>query len=213
MISPEVIGGGAAIEFQRIGFSEAKLDFKNGRTDNPLILAGVVNNRTLYMAAGVSPTVDVFVKVPQESSSLLGIKVQLLGAGSKFRNISHQFAFTFAIGSERDSFEGPFEIELKSDVRDYSVIYGYRLNQYLLGYASLSLSDYSFRGDVKDGGGVLVDDSIDYQAQNVLGAQLGIELGFPSFSLKYEFAIQSIEWSRSEKEVFYSNGLSIRGAY
>jgi hypothetical protein len=213
MMSPEAIGGGAEIEFQRIDFSEARLDFNGGQTDNPLKMPGVVSNRTLYMAVGVSPTTDIFVKIPQESSSLLGIKVQLLGAGSKFRNITHQFAFTLAMGAERDTFEGPYRIDLKSDVRDYSLIYGYRLNQYLLAYTSVSLSDYRFRGNVKDSGGALVDDTIDYRAENVLGAQMGVDFGIPGFSIKYEFALQKIQWTNSEEKLFYSNGLALKAAY
>lgn len=213
MASPEVIGGGAELEFQRIGFSQARLDFNGGRTDNPLKMTGVVSNRVLHMAAGVSQNVDVFVKVPQESSSLLGIKVQLVGTSSKFRNNTHQFAFTLATGSERDSFEGPFEIDLKSDVKDYSLIYGYRFNEYFLAYTSVSLSDYKFRGDIKDSGGTLLDDSINYRAQNILGAQAGVDFGFPGFSLKYEFAIQKIRWTNSEEKVLYSNGLAIKAAY
>jgi hypothetical protein len=213
MMSPEAIGGGADIEFQRIGYSEARLDFNGGRTDNPLKMTGVVNNRTLYMAVGVSPTVDIFVKVPQESSSLLGIKVQLLGTGSKVRNITHQLAFTLAMGAERDDFDGPFEIDLKSDVRDYSIIYGYRFTEYFLAYSSVSLSDYHFRGDVKDGGGVLVDDSIDYRAQNILGAQLGVDFGVPGFSIKYEFGLQKIKWTNSEDKLLYSNGLALKATF
>ncbi len=213
MMTPEVIGGGAEIEYQRIGFAQSRLDFTGGRTDNPLGFTSVVANRTLYMAAGVSQNVDLFVKVPQESSSLLGLKVQLLGSPSKTRNNTHQFAFTIAVGSERDSFEGSYEIELKSDVRDFSLIYGYRLNQLFIAYSSISLSNYHFQGDVKDGGGVLIDDEIDYEAQNILGAQAGFEFGGETFSLKLELAAQKIKWTNTEEELLYSSGLAFRYAF
>jgi hypothetical protein len=210
MMTPEVIGGGAEIEFQRIGYAQSRLDFTGGRTDNPLGFTSVVSNRTLYMAAGVSQNVDLFVRIPQESSSLLGLKVQLIGVPSKIRNNSHQFAFTVAVGSERDSFEGAYEIDLKSDVRDLGLIYGYRLNHLFIGYTSVSLSSYHFRGDVKDGGGVLIDDKIDYEAQNILGGQMGFEFGGETFSLKLELAAQKIKWTNTEEELLYSSGLAFK---
>ncbi len=214
MISPEAIGGGAEIEFQRVGYSEARLDFAGGKTDNALLMGDPVSNRTLYMGLGVSPTVDIFVRVPQESSSLLGVKVQVLGAPSKVRNNTHQLAFTLAIGSERDSFEGTYEIDLKSDVRDYSLIYGFRFTEYALIYSSISVSTYSFEGDITNSGGAtLSDDSIDYTASNILGGQLGLELGGDSFALKLELAAQKIKWTNSEEKLLYSSGLSIRATF
>ena len=214
MMTPETIGGGGAdLEFQRLGFSQARLDFFGGATDNPLKLTGVINNRSLYMAAGVSDQVDIFLRVPQESSSLLGVKFQVLGVPSNTRNNTHQLAFTIGFGAERDAFEGPFEIDLKSDVKDYSIIYGFRLNQYFIPYISLSLSDYHFRGVVKDGGGVLLGDSINYRARNILGGQLGGEFGIHGFSLKFEVAAQKIKWTNTEEKLLYSSGLAIRATF
>ena len=213
MISPEVIGGGADIELQRVGFSTAQLSFLGGETDNPLNITGAVDNRSVYFAGGVSQNVDVFIKIPQESSSLLGLKVQVLGVPSKIRNSGHQIAFTIAIGSERDSFEGSQELDVKSDVKDYSIIYGYRASPYLLGYASLSLSDYSFSGKIKKSSVVLLDNKIDYRAQNTLGGQLGIELGGESFALKLELAGQRVHWTNTEAQFLYSTGLALRSTF
>lgn len=211
-ISPEAIGYGVDLEYQQAGFSEGKLDFSDDKTDNALIM-GSVSNRALYMGLGLSPTVDVFIKVPQESSSLLGLKVQLIGNPSKARSSGHLLAFTIAMGAERDSFEGQFKIKLKSDVEDYSVIYGYRLNELVLFYSSLSLSNYDFSGTIEDSSGTLDSDSLSYRSNNTLGFQLGTELGGPKFAIKGEFGVQEISWTNTDKKLFYFSGIALRTTF
>jgi len=212
MMTPEVIGKGIDLEYEQIGFSEGRLDFTNSETDNALLMGGA-SNRSLYMALGIADNTDIFIKVPQESSSLLGIKVQIIGTPSKVRSVGNQLAFTIAMGSERDTFEGQYNINLKSDVKDYSLIYGYRANELALVYASFSISHYSFEGNIKGASAVLNSDEIDYQAQNVLGGQLGIELGGPSFALKAEISAQKIKWSNTEEQLLYFSGLALRSTF
>lgn len=212
VISPEVIGHGVDLEYEQIGFSEGKLDFSNGETDNALLM-GAVSNRALYMALGIAPNTDIFVKVPQESSSLLGLKVQVYGSPSKARSTGSIVAFTIAMGAERDTFEGQFKINLKSDVKDYSIIYGYRSSPLVMFYSSMSLSHYSFEGDIIGASAVLNSDEINYEAQNILGGQLGFELGGESFSIKGEVAAQKIKWTNSEEKLLYFTGLALRTTF
>lgn len=212
MISPEVIGVGVDLKYEQIGFSDARLDFSNGNTDNPLLM-GAVSNRSLYMGFGVSENTDFFVKVPQESSSLVGVKVQLAGKPSKARTNGSQLAFTVAIGAERDTFKGQFNIKLKSDVKDYSLIYGYRFNPMVLVYSSLSLGQYSFRGDINDPNNLLSSDSISYRANNIIGAQGGIELGGESFAIQAEFGVQKLKWSNTPEKTTYFTGVALRSTF
>jgi len=212
MISPEAIGGGVDLKYEQLGFSDARLDFSNGETDNPLLM-GSVSNRSLYMGFGVSENADFFVKVPQESSSLVGLKVQLAGAPSKARAEGHQLAFTVAVGAERDTFKGQFNIKLKSDVKDYSLIYGYRLNPMVLMYSSFSLGQYSFKGDIDDPNGLLLNDSISYRANNIIGAQGGVELGGDSFALQAEFGVQKLKWSDTPEKTLYFTAIALRTTF
>jgi hypothetical protein len=212
MITPEVIGHGVDLEYDQIGFSEGKLDFSNSETDNPLLM-GAVSNRSLYMALGIAPNADIFVKVPQESSSLLGIKVQIIGLPSKQRATGSQLAFTIAMGSERDTFEGQYKINLKSDVKDYSLIYGYRTGTMSLIYASVSVSHYDFEGSIEGASAVLTSDEINYGAKNIMGGQLGLELGGSSFALKAEVSAQKIKWTNTEEKLLYFTGLALRSTF
>lgn len=211
MMSPETIGRGAEIEYRQNGLSEGRLDFSNSDTDNPLLM-GVVTNRGMNMAFGPVENADFFVTVHQESSSLMGVKLQLVGTDNKARSAGHKLAVTLGMGAERDSYGGEYEISLKSDVRDYALIYGYRTSDVVLFYTGVSLSNYSFEGSIS-GASSLNDDKIKYSADNILGWNGGMEFGGSGFKLKFEFATQSIQWTNSEKKLFYSMGLALTSTF
>jgi hypothetical protein len=210
-LSPEAIGGGVEIEYRDVGFSVGVLDFSNNSTENSLTM-GTKNEEELYMAAGISPKVDLFVRVPKESSSLLGIKVQVLGTPTKQASAGHNLAFSMGMGSERDTFDQTFSIDLKSDVTDYSLIHGYRFSPMLMMYEGISISNYSFRGNVKGTHGLDSDD-ISYQAKNISGAHIGIVMGGSGFKLKLEYATQKIAWTHTEEKLFQHFGLAVSAGW
>lgn len=211
MMSPETIGKGAEIEYRQVGLSEGRLDFSNSNTDNPLLM-GVVTNRASNMAFGPVENVDFFVTVNQESSSLLGMKLQLVGTDNKTRGTGHKLAMTLGMGAERDTYGGEYEINLKSDVQDYSIIYGYRTSQVVLFYSGLSVSNYSFKGTIS-GASTLNSNSIDYKANNILGWNGGVEFGGSTFKLKVELATQKIKWTNTKEKIFYSSGLALTATF
>jgi len=211
MMTPESIGGGAELEYQSTGFSNGVLDFSNNSTQNALLM-GKVTEEQLYFAVGVSESADLFIKVPKESSSMVGLKIQLIGTPAKAATEGHSLAFTLAMGSERDTFDQVFTIDLKSDVRDYAIIHGYRLSPILLIYDGISISNYSFEGAVKGDSG-LASDSIEYTAKNIIGAHGGIVLGSHSFKLKLELAMQKIAWSHTEEKVFQNFGMTLSAGW
>lgn len=211
MVSPEAIGGGADIEYRQTGLSEGRLDFSNSETDNPLLM-GVVTNRALNLGFGPVENVDFYVTVHQESSSMLGMRVQLIGTDNKVRGNGHKLAATFGMGAERDSYGAEYEITLKSDVTDYALIYGYRVSSMVMFYSGVSLSNYSFEGNISGASG-LSSNKIDYSAENILGWNAGMELGGSSFKLKVEFATQTIQWTNTDKRLFYSGGLALTSTF
>jgi hypothetical protein len=210
-LSPEAIGGGAEMEYRDMGFSTGVLDFSNNSTENSLGMA-TAKDEELYLAAGISPKVDLFVRVPKESSSMLGIKVQMIGTPSKEASAGHNLAFTMGMGSERDQFDQTFTIDLKSDVTDYSLIHGYRLSPVMMIYDGLSVSNYSFKGNVKGSHG-LSSDEISYEAKNIFGAHLGIIMGTSSLKLKVEIATQKIAWTHTEEKLFQHFGVALSAGW
>lgn len=194
--------------YQDTGHSSGVLDFSNNNTDNALKMSSA-NEEALYLGVGIAPTVDLFIKVHKESSSLIGLKVQVFGTPLKEVVVGHKLAFSMATGSERDEFDDTFTIELKSDVTDYSLIYGYRSSDSMMIYLGASVSNYSFEGTIKGNHG-LNNSDIDYQARNIQGAHIGAMLGGSSFNLKAEYATQKIEWSNTESKLYQYFALALQ---
>ena len=212
MISPEAIGYGLNMEYKQTGVSEGLLDFVGSRTDNPLKM-GKIMNRELVLGLGVARTADIFIRIPEQSTSLLGIKVQVVGDPSKAQASGHKVAFTLAMGAERDSFKGTYDVKLKSDAQDFSIIHGYRPNSWLLLYDSISLTNYRIQGTVENATPSFNSDEFDYAADNILGLQGGMELGGANFKLKLELAFQRITWSNTETKNYTSFGYALSAGF
>jgi hypothetical protein len=211
LTSPETIGNGVEIDYRQTALSEGQLDFTDGKTDNALQM-NVVTNRATTFSLGAVENADFFVTIHQESSSLLGLKVMLIGEDNKKRSLGHKLAFTLANGSTRDSYKGEYVIKLKSNVKDYAIIYGYRTNSLVLFYTGVSLSSYEFKGSIQEATD-LDSNSINYTAQNIWGWNGGLEIGSSAFKLKVELATQKIQWSYSEEKLFYAGGFSLAATF
>ena len=211
MMSPEAIGRGAKVSYRKTGYSQGILQFTNNDTDNPLVMSTTQDNE-FYMGLGISQEADLFIRVPEESSSLIGLKVQIMGAPAKANAAGHSLAFTLAMGSERDEFEDVFTIDLKSDVRDYAFLHGYRMSPLLLLYDGVSLTNFRFQGKVKGATG-LNSNIIDYSAKNILGAFGGVILGAHDLNLTVEAAAQVIEGENTEKKTFQQFAVSLSGGW
>lgn len=210
-LEPEAIGGGFEMEYRDMGFSSGVLDFTDNNTNNPLTM-GTSRDQEFYAGFGLSRTVDMFVRVPEESSSLVGLKVQIIGNPTKEMATGHNLAFTVGMGSERDTFDQIFTIDLKSDVTDYSLVHGFRFNDKLLLYDGLSLSNYQFQGTIQ-GTTELNSNEIDYVAKNILGGHVGIMFGGANFNIKLETAVQKIEWTNTQSKLFQHFGLALSAGW
>ena len=210
-LSPEAIGGGIQAEYHDTGLSSGILDFSNNSTSNPLALTKV-RERAGYLGIGLSNKVDLFVRLHRESSSLLGLKVQIIGDSFKTARLGHSLAFSLAAGNERDTFNSTFKINLRADVTDYSLIHGYRLTPSLLFYDGLSLSNYSFEGGII-GNTSLDSDNINYDARNTLGAHIGVIYGGQSLNLKLEWAAQKIVWTHTDAALFQHLGFALSAGW
>jgi hypothetical protein len=211
MISPEAIGKGAKVEVREMGFSSGVLDFSDNSTSNPLVM-GTTNDKEFYLAVGVAQKADLFVRVPEESSSLIGIKVQVLGEPLKASAAGHSLSFSLGMGSERDKFEQTFSIDLKSDVSDFSLIHGYRMGPSVLLYDGISVSHYSFDGTISGTTG-LSSDELRYSAENILGAHLGAIVGGSGMQVMLELATQKIEWTNTEEKIFTHFGMALNAGW
>lgn len=210
-LNPEAIGGGVQAEYQDTGLSSGILDFENDSASNPLRLSKV-REESGYLGLSLSKKVDLFLKVHKESSSLVGLKVQVLGGSFKEASLGHSLSFSLAAGNERDTFDSTFQIRLRADVTDYSLIHGYRFTPSFIIYDGVSLSNYSFEGNIV--GDTLLDSNrIDYSARNTLGAHIGAIYGSQALNLKLELATQRIVWTNTDERLFYHLGFALSAGW
>lgn len=208
--TPETIGGGMEIEYRSQNYSQGKLSFAGGRTDNALVM-GEEKAEEVQMAIGFS-RVDLFLEVPQKSSSLIGLKIQFLGE-PKFKATSeHKLAFSLGFGTERDTFKNEYSMDLLVDTQDYSFIHGFRFSPNLLVYEAISFTNYSFRGKIKDAGS-LSSSSLEYRAQNIMGLNAGVELSSLPFTFKLEYAAQQIKWNHTKEKTYHGLGLAVGAVF
>ena len=205
--SPEVIGGGVGVEYQSTGFSVGQLDFSNNDVDNPLVVS-TTTEESFHLDLGVVDKMDIFIDVPKQSSSRVGVKIQLLGDPEKAKKEGHQFAFTLATGSAHDEFESGFTIDLKSRMQDYSIIHGYRINEVVAVYEGISLTTFEFDGKIQNPGS-LNGNTIDYKAKDTLGVFAGLTFGTTGIKAKAEFAGQYVRWTNTDPKLVYSFGYSL----
>ena len=211
MMSPEVSGIGAEVDYQATGMSQGVLDFSNDDTDNALLMS-TVSEKAFNLALGPIDQMDMFINIPNESSSRFGIKVQLIGAPKKANTVGNKLAFTLATGASEDNLEDGYTIKMKSRLKDYAIIHGYRFSPQLLMYESLSITQYIFKGTIEDAGD-LNSDKISYLAENILGGHIGFIFGASNLNLKAEIGLQKIKWSNTGEKIFYSYGYALSAGF
>lgn len=210
MISPEVIGKGMEVQYDQIGFSSGILNLAEGQDSS--LLFSQVNERALHLGIGLVDKLDIFVNIPKESSSRVGLKIQLLGAPEKVRSAGNKLALILATGSSTDIYTVDYKINIASELKDYALIHGYRFSENLLVYESLSITNYEFHGTIV-GNNDLNFNKIKYYANNTIGLAIGAVLGPPSLKAKAELAMQRIFWSHTEAKNAYSLGYSLTATW
>ena len=210
MTSPEVVGRGMEVQVDQVGFSNGILNLAEGK-NSPLIMS-TVSERALHLGIGIAEKLDVFINIPKESSSRFGIKIQLLGGSEKSRSSGHKLAMILATGNSTDLYTVDYKINISADLKDYALVHGYRFNENVLIYESVSITNYEFNGNII-GASDLNYNLINYKANNTLGVAVGVSLGPPSLKFKGELAYQRIEWSNTVAKNSFSLGYSLTATW
>lgn len=227
-ISPEA--GGKLFASEVSGYyatsTRAQVNLKDEKTDDPLVLD---NKNELFESIGLNANIGLHEKFDFITSSggsytpiLYGIKYQLIG---KIRKESKKgdtsLAITVMSGKTTQTQESgedleltPVDddttVELKSDVMDYSIIYGQRLTDTGLAYTGVSYSKHNVSGLLESQNSLLDKKTISYKAE-VLGAHLGyISYVNKILSLKAELSTQQVNWSytKTKHYTYFSAGMA-----
>ncbi len=211
-MTPESQGGflESQFEVQQSSATGVNIDGSSGSLDDGLIYRS--DKRASYLfSTSLIDMVDFYWSHTGSANSLLGAKIQFFGGSRISKSAGHKLAFTAAAGGNEHELKGDPKIEFKLAGSDFSLIHGYRFNEFFLLYDSLSYSRYKFDGKVSSSNPLFNGTKPGY-ASTLVGAYIGTELSFGPFFGKLECGYQMIK-SQSTKNrmaslIGYSLGFS-----
>ncbi len=218
-ISPETKGklfdGDVAISYR--GYTRSNLD-TSGVSAGSKINNALKNESSQALAAqgslGFLDNLDIYIVAPDRSPIQAGLKFQILGEPeNKAKKGNHSLAVTMSYGRQTDSNDSDSDIfdvgvsaDVKSRVRDASVIYGYRMGDWSLVYSGISYSNYDFDGVITSSN--YLNAHFEYDT-NVLGAHVGVMGMNERAFVKIEAALQKTDWTHTQDNTYGLMGLQL----
>lgn len=208
-LTPETQGGmlESQFEVQQTSATKANIDASEGSLNDGLVYSNTKRTGYLY-STSLLEMIDFYWAHTGSANSMLGAKVQLLGGSRKAKAVGNKFAFTAAIGSNEHRLKGDPEIKFKLGGTDFSLIHGYRFNEFVMLYDSLAYSTFNFDGTVTSNNPAFNGAKPGYDTK-ILGAHIGAEIGFGPFFGKLEYAYQMIKSSSTKNRMASLLGYSV----
>jgi hypothetical protein len=212
-ISPESSGRSLAYGFQMMQQSgtEAKVNIVANELDkvelsntaSPLAFSGYV---------GVLENLDIIYYNYVDSASMLGVKYQIFGdSKEKAKEGSKSLSVTLGGGGQTQTTtsdnifdEKVDETELDQNLVDASVIYGYRIKDYILLYSSFHISNHTANLKIVSNS----DPALDGASETYATTNYGLSLGSTIYTknkkahLSIEASAQRVNWTHSEEKTF-----------
>jgi len=195
--TPETQGGAlkGAVEYSSSTATQLIIDDRNASVEEGLISEKIGRNGTMLSLSVMDPIDLIWTRV-NAGSSLLGAKLQFLGTPRSAKAVGHEVAFVGLFGSNK--YETDDEtIKFTLDVQEYSLVYGYRVTENILPYASITISTYQYDVNLLKGPINGVGTSDPSYTSKVKALNLGSEFSFNMLFVKPELTYQLISTTDS----------------
>lgn len=209
-ITPETQGGAfhGQFEFQQTNANQLTMDTSNNSVDDGVLYFDLKRSGFLY-STSLFDQFDFIWSHTGRANSMLGGKIQLLGASRVSRGVGHKLSIGAAFGgNEHETEDKSVEFELTG--REYLLLYGYRFNENILLYSSYSYADYHFSGTLRYSTPGLNGAKPDYETK-LQSLSLGLELAYELAFFKLEGTYQQLKTTDTKDKnriaVGYSVGL------
>lgn len=203
-LSPEVQGGGlkSTIEIQKTTAHLARL---KGGDEGIKGLAYDEISRTAYQfSTGLFDQFDLVWSHIGSANSLIGGKYQFIGS-AKGGGEGHKLSLAYLVGGNEHESDNK-DIEFRLNAQEFWGIYGYRMNPFLMPYASFGLGLYKYRGHIKKG---YYSGERPKIKSDLYMSSVGVELNYQSISLRIESGFQLIESSRTSDKWAMRTGFGL----
>lgn len=205
-ITPESQGGAfkGQIEYQKTGANHLTVNGENGSADDGVLYSDVQRLGFLF-SNSLFNQFDLVWSHTGGGNSMLGGKLQIIGASRSEKGAGHKAALGMLLGgNEHETQTKSIEFELTG--KEYIFLYGYRINESIFPYASLSLSSYTFTGVIRQG-------SLNGQKPNMTtdsrAFSTGVEFSLDALFAKLETTYQQLQTTNTKEKTRFAFGFSV----
>jgi hypothetical protein len=205
-MTPESQGGAmrGQIELQQTGANQLRINTSNRDVDSGVKYEDV-RRMGFLLSNSLFDQFDVVWSHTGGGNSLLGGKLQLMGASRSGNGTGHKAAISVLVGgNEHEDDEDSIEFELSG--REYLLLYGYRISENILPYASFSYATFNFEGDIKKGFLRGRDPEMVTDSKSL---NTGVEFALENFFIKTELTYQQLETSDTKDRKRFIFGYSV----
>jgi hypothetical protein len=190
-ITPETQGGflNTQFEIQQTKAHQLAIISDGGNVNQGVVYSDI--SRTGYMfSTAFFDSFDFVWSHVGNANSMLGGKVQFIGGSRSAKAAGHKLGAAYLLGGNEHQTEDK-AITFRMDGQELLLLYGYRINEYFLPYASLGRSSYHFDGEISSSNPSLNGKKPSYKSSiNQLNG--GLELDWQAFFAKLELSYQQI---------------------
>lgn len=206
-LTPETQGGAfrGQFELQHTQAHQLTLMTDNSRVDEGVTYKTIP--RTGYsLSSSVFDAIDFVWSHVAGANSLAGAKVQFLGASRTAKGAGHKLGAVVLFGGNEHETDDE-AVKFRLDGTELMLMYGYRLSENILPYASLGRSSYKFAGSISSPNPLLngQEPNLETSVNSLNG---GVELSWEAFLGKFECSYQQIKTSDTKEKTALSYGLS-----
>jgi len=202
-LSPETQGGGfkTSIELHKTTAHEAKL--AGGDNGIEGVSYQDISRSGYQFSSGVFDQFDLVWSHIASGNSLIGGKYQAIG-GDRGGN-GTKLSFAYLVGGNTHESDKK-DIEFTLNAQEFWGLYGLRINQFFMPYASLGYGKYNYRAKVKKG---FFSGERPRIRSDIYFLMAGGEFNIQGFIFKIETGLQVLETSKTNDKWAYSTGFSL----
>jgi hypothetical protein len=148
-ITPESHGGTfvTQVEFQQTQATQLTINTDNGTVEDGVYYSGL-KRAGFQFSSSLLDQFDFVWSHTGSANSMLGLKLQILGASRSSKGAGHKLAVVFLGGNNAHETDDK-SVEFDLSGKEFLVVYGYRISETFLPYVGVSYANYEFNGAIK----------------------------------------------------------------
>jgi hypothetical protein len=194
------------LEYQQTEATQLTINTDNGTVDDGVYYSPL-RRSGFQFSSSLLEQFDFLWSHTGSANSMLGLKLQLLGASRSSKGTGHKLGVAFLAGSNAHETDDK-SVEFNLSGSEYLLIYGLRINENVLPYLGLSYASYEFKGAITSSNPSLngLRPQYDTSSRSLF---LGSEFSLGILTSKLEASYQQLFTRKSSTEERLTFGYSL----